>query len=1061
MKKIWKTAVMLVCVLCLGVSVAALGACNDGDGGDDDVQGAYTITYDGNGGTVSKATDKANEGELIEKPNDPTRPHYTFDGWYHGENAWNFEEDTVAGDMTLTAHWDPITYRVQFYDHDGEELYLRSYTEETVNGFTMPEVPAAPAMHTNARWDKTREQILCYSETTFEVHAISDYDGFTVSFDTNGGTPEKINKQELQSGSKVSKPDDPEKEHYIFAGWYYNDTEWDFEVNTVEENMTLIAHWAATVYSIKFIGFNGEEIETKTYTCENIDGFVWPDPPAAPAHHENARWDKTKEECLVYSDEEITVTAIADIMGYDVTFDADNGTESTKQRVAYNGYATEPEEPEKAHYTFAGWYLVNDDGSEIEWIFEDDTVNGNITLKAHWTAIEYTIKFVDFDNQETTKTYTEENIAEFEWPEAPTAPEHKENARWDKTKDECLVYSDEVITVTAIADFKQYTVTFDGAGGSETQSATVVALTCVTKPADPTKDHYTFAGWYNGDTAWNFEVDTVEGNMTLTAHWTPKSYTVTFDSDGGTDVANETVVYNTTVTKPNDPEKEHYDFAGWYNGETAWNFEADKVQGAMTLTAHWTPKKYEVRLVNCDDEQTTLQVTYNTPVEYTPERKGFKFNGWHLNTLDGAEYVDAPVEGPMTLVASWKVIAGTGTKYTMSAEDVKNSITVDAMRTSKTVKTMASANKGGWYHDSDYNGDFVSLPEKVYNNYVEFGIDSAGHEIVFPAINFTLYKKVDFGYFFGNNTTLTLNGVDIPTSGNPHISIVSRYEGVYVVVRTVNGESAVNQDFKLPDEVANGEKGITLIASSSGWKGLGITEFHITPKEADYLSAMEQIVNQLSESKNSTELHLIEKYLAYERYMTDYEKIDYTRNAKITNWLSSAADTEFTISDNIMTQSRSMDAVFQKNSDTTKAGLFKLEGLSEYTVTVPAINYSMFKPGAQNIVVQMVAVVGASHKSDEKGGYSFKAYGATLVESDSATTWFLIRIVQEASELYLHIINADNGKGGKVKLPDAVAYGMEELEFTLMLQDTDSDTLKITDTSGQTSLIKGTVQSGL
>ena len=68
------------------------------------------------------------------------------------------------------------------------------------------------------------------------------------------------------------------------------------------------------------------------------------------------------------------------------------------------------------------------------------------------------------------------------------------------------------------------------------------------------------------------------------------SFTVTFDSDGGSAVPAQTVYRGRRAQEPTAPEKAGYTFAGWYNGDTAWTFDTDTVTADITLTAKWTPK---------------------------------------------------------------------------------------------------------------------------------------------------------------------------------------------------------------------------------------------------------------------------------------------------------------------------------------------------------------------------------------------------------------------------------------------------------------------------------------
>ncbi|MEE0808931.1 MAG: InlB B-repeat-containing protein, partial [Acutalibacteraceae bacterium] len=131
---------------------------------------------------------------------------------------------------------------------------------------------------------------------------------------------------------------------------------------------------------------------------------------------------------------------------------------------------------------------------------------------------------------------------------------------------------------------QEYTVTFNSNGGSAVSAAKTVGGK-VTKPADPTRSGYKFMGWYKqgSSTAWNFG-DKVTADITLVATWEAIEYNVTFDSAGGSAVASAKT--SGKVTKPADPTRAGYIFAGWYKqgSSTAWNF-GDKVTADITLVA--------------------------------------------------------------------------------------------------------------------------------------------------------------------------------------------------------------------------------------------------------------------------------------------------------------------------------------------------------------------------------------------------------------------------------------------------------------------------------------------
>lgn len=143
-----------------------------------------------------------------------------------------------------------------------------------------------------------------------------------------------------------------------------------------------------------------------------------------------------------------------------------------------------------------------------------------------------------------------------------------------------------------------YTVTFQSEGGSEVASQ-IRANAPAARPADPTKEGYTFIGWYKGESEWDFEtpVTPVTPDLTLTAKWQLNQYTITFDTAGGSEVAPITQDYGTTITAPANPTKTGYTFAGWDK-----TIPATMPAGDMAITARWTENRVIV-IIRPDDSK--------------------------------------------------------------------------------------------------------------------------------------------------------------------------------------------------------------------------------------------------------------------------------------------------------------------------------------------------------------------------------------------------------------------------------------------------------------------------
>ena len=140
-----------------------------------------------------------------------------------------------------------------------------------------------------------------------------------------------------------------------------------------------------------------------------------------------------------------------------------------------------------------------------------------------------------------------------------------------------------------------YTVTFQSEGGSEVASQ-IRANAPADRPADPTKEGYTFIGWYNGESEWDFETP-VTAVLTLTAKWQLNRYTITFDTAGGSEVPSITQDYGTAITPPAAPTRTGYTFAGWDK-----TIPSTMPAGDMAITARWTENRVIV-IIRPDDSK--------------------------------------------------------------------------------------------------------------------------------------------------------------------------------------------------------------------------------------------------------------------------------------------------------------------------------------------------------------------------------------------------------------------------------------------------------------------------
>ena len=142
---------------------------------------------------------------------------------------------------------------------------------------------------------------------------------------------------------------------------------------------------------------------------------------------------------------------------------------------------------------------------------------------------------------------------------------------------EDIYTKNEALTLYPVWNTNKYTITFDTNGGSEIAPITQDYGTEITTPDNPTRKGYTFKGW-------DKEIpETMPAeNITVKAQWEINQYTITFDTNGGSEIAPITQDYGTEITAPDNPTRKGYTFKGW-DKEIPETMPAENI----TITARW------------------------------------------------------------------------------------------------------------------------------------------------------------------------------------------------------------------------------------------------------------------------------------------------------------------------------------------------------------------------------------------------------------------------------------------------------------------------------------------
>ena len=374
---------------------------------------------------------------------------------------------------------------------------------------------------------------------------------YTITFDTNGGS--EIAPITQDYGTEITAPDNPTRKGYTFKGW-------DKEIPKTmpAENITVKAQWEINQYTITFDTNGGSEIApiTQDYGTE----ITAPDNPTRKGYTFKG-WDKEIPKTMPA--ENITVKAQWEINQYTITFDTNGGSEIAPITQDYGTEITAPDNPTRKGYTFKGW------DKEIPKTMPAE----NITVKAQWEINQYTITF-DTNGGSEIAPITQDYGTEITAPDNPTRKGYTFKG-WDKEIPKTMPA--ENITVKAQWEINQYTITFDTNGGSEIAPITQDYGTEITAPDNPTRKGYTFKGWDK-----EIPKTMPAENITVKAQWEINQYTITFDTNGGSEIAPITQDYGTEITAPDNPTRKGYTFKGW-DKEIPKTMPAENI----TITARW------------------------------------------------------------------------------------------------------------------------------------------------------------------------------------------------------------------------------------------------------------------------------------------------------------------------------------------------------------------------------------------------------------------------------------------------------------------------------------------
>lgn len=621
---------------------------------------SYTVTWNANGGTVSPASTTKTHGSTLGTLPTPTRAStaeysYTFAGWFTAASGGTqiSSTTTVTGNVTYYAHWTATkrSYTATFNGNGGSTPSPSSITKEynTALG-TLP--TCTRTGYTFLGWYTASSGGTKISTTTVVTKDITYYaqwsiNSYTLTFNPNGGTVTPTSKN-LEYNSAYGTLPTPTRASnaqytYTFAGWYTaatGGTQVTTNTKMAAKDTTVYAHWTSNTrsYTVSYQTTYGTLNRTSQSVAYNSKGsctLTIPDNTAEFTYTfvgwytaANGGGTKVGSELTLETPAITgTVTYYAYVTrstkSYTHTFNANGGGTVSPSTItkAYNTALGTLPTVSRTGYTFVGWFDTSAASGGTQ-ATTTTKVTGTKTWYARWSINSYTFTFdKNGGNTPSATTITKEyNTAIGTLPTCTRSADNTYTyafAGWFDTS--ASSGGTQLTTTTKVTSnktwyarwtstYKNYTVTWDGNGGTPSKSSSSFHYNDAlgTLPT-ATRTGYTFKGWSTSKTdTVNVSTTTkVTANVTYYAVWTINSYTWTFDANGGTGDTTKTLNYNATLsTLPTasraSTAANNYTFAGWFdtNASTGGTqlTTSTKCTGNKTWYARWTASTRQYKL---------------------------------------------------------------------------------------------------------------------------------------------------------------------------------------------------------------------------------------------------------------------------------------------------------------------------------------------------------------------------------------------------------------------------------------------------------------------------------
>lgn len=870
-----KSIIITLIVLTPIVTKAADSSFNISLKSDTKLYDKLVVRYNLNGEEVTKIV---KYGETFEKPANPSKTGYTFDGWYLNGKLYDFTKP-ITNDEVLVPKFtpNPTTYTVI---HKYENIN-GTFTDisKTIDAVTDQEV-TAPIISETGFTDPEAQNITVKYDGSSKVTYKYFRNTFNVKFNTNGGTnvDDITKKYEEQIGTLPST----EKDNFIFDAWYTTN-DGNTKVNTTDEitsDVTYYARWKKSVYfaEIENSTLNLTRGNTSQINITNIDNIG-----------EDILYESSSNGVATVSEtglitavgkgnavitikgaisnitKEINVTVKnEDALVHFNTHGGSNVSDLTIENESAIGDLI-PSNPTKEHFIFDDWYLTDEYNTKLT---SETVVNGETTYHAKWNK---TVYHAEFEN--SVFNIHKDATAQINITNASEIPENitygTNNSNIATVDENGLITahnegtttititgatSNEVKTVTVNVTVENVTIHFDTHEGSGVSDVVIEKGTAIGNkiPAAPIKTHYIFDDWYLTD-EYNNKVTSetvVNENTTFHAKWDKSVYFLDIQNDNITltNLTDGAIVINNASEI-----KENYTFTSSDDNvvtvDNEGNLSALSV-GTATITIEGITSL----------EQRTVSINV-VPVKYT-----VSFNTHNSSTISSIE-VDA---------------GGTLTSIPTPSDDTK---TFD-----------------GWFYNEDGTGDMLTtstiineshtyhakwtgiICKKATSLHTESCNSASGKGC--KGAGMTSGSTITYGSIVNSDTYVSGDAFDCDVDG-------SGYNQRFYYIRTLNNKAVLISNKNYTADSGQDNQNISFIYSQAHDQLPTVTNWGNLPELFDGKPARLITLDDIYAIAGTSDYNVLKNVGSLESYTFLFENSNYSGiGERSTQWVEEVSPTK-------------------------------------------------------------------------------------------------------------------------------------------------------------------------